>query len=119
MDQVVIIFLLLISSSIIEANPNMPRFVNIGLFSLLFIYDPLTTSLFGGTIGHYMVGIRVKRQENDTRNILFPMAVLRMIVKYVLGIFSFISMSMGGRSLAIHDYVSGSVVVYKKKDDNE
>ena len=117
MDQVALVFLLLIASSIIEANPDMPRFISIGLFVLIAVYEPFMTSFLGGTIGHFMVGIRVKRQTNDSRNISLPMAIIRVIVKYVLGAFSFISMSMGNKDLAIHDYVSGSVVVYKKEKE--
>ncbi|MDH4473642.1 MAG: RDD family protein [Fluviicola sp.] len=117
MDQVTVVFLLLITSSIVEANPTMPRYVNIGLFVLIFVYEPFMTSFLGGTIGHFMVGIRVKRQSNDSRNIPLPMAVIRVIVKYIFGVFSFISMSMGNKDLAIHDYVSGSVVVYKKEKE--
>jgi len=80
---------------------------------IAFIYDPLFTSLFGGTLGHFAVGIRVKRANNENKNILFPLALVRYLFKVYLGWISLITVYFNKRSKAIHDMVVGSVVIYK------
>jgi len=85
------------------------------LVFIFFLYDPLFTSIFGGTMGHLMVGIRVKRESNETKNILFPLAILRFIVKVSLGWISLFTVSGNAKRKAIHDYLVGSVVVYGKR----
>ena len=93
---------------------------NARMITVLFIvvlYDPLFTSLFGGTVGHMMNGIRVKRQQNEEKNILFPLALIRFGVKFLLGWISLLTVTGNKKRKAIHDMLVGSVVVYKKKTE--
>lgn len=113
-DSIVAVVYFLIVSSIIGES-DYPWSVRITLFSLVFLYDPLMTSLLGGTIGHFAVGIRVKKKNNESKNINIVAAAIRFVLKYVLGWLSFISMSFNEESRAIHDLVTGSVVIYKPK----
>lgn len=78
------------------------------------LYDPITTSMFGATLGHSSVGIMVKRFSDETRNIPFPMALLRFITKVVLGWVSLLSVSLSDNKRAVHDFVAGSVVMYQQ-----
>jgi len=91
----------------VSDNARMMAFVFVFL-----LYDPLFTSIFGGTIGHMLLGIRVKRESDENKNILFPLAILRFIVKASLGIISLITVTGNKKGKAIHDYLVGSVVVY-------
>ena len=101
--------------SLFESVPDNVRMVS--FIFIFFLYDPLFTSLFGGTIGHMINGIRVKRESDEMKNILFPLAVFRFIVKAALGWLSFLTMNGNKKRQAIHDLAVGSVVVYAEADE--
>lgn len=110
---VIIIFMIIVtySFSIFENVPDNARII--AFIFIFFLYDPIFTSLFGGTIGHMMFGIRVKRDKNRKKNILFPLAIIRFLVKASLGWISLLTVSGNKKRKAIHDSLVGSVVVYK------
>lgn len=121
-DAVVIILFMLAATYVFSLFENVPDNAKIIAFVFIFIlYDPIFTSSFGGTLGHMMVGIRVKRENNEKKNILFPLAIVRFIVKAFLGWISLLTVTGNVKSRAIHDYLVGSVVVYAnpKIDTNE
>lgn len=109
---VMILFIILITYffSLFNSVPDKARMI---AFVFVFVlYDPLFTSIFGGTIGHMLLGLRVKRESDEMKNILFPLAILRFIVKALLGIISLITVSGNKKGKAIHDYLVGSIVIY-------
>ena len=118
-DSLVIIVFMFVASYVFSLFESVPDYARIIAFVFIFLlYDPLFTSTFGGTIGHMMLGIRVKRESNEQKNILFPLAILRYIVKAFLGVISLLTVSSNEKNKAIHDYLVGSVVVYvKSKED--
>ena len=112
-DGIVILILIFAFTYIFSLFENVPDYLKIIAFVFIFIlYDPLFTSTFGGTIGHMMIGIRVKREANEISNILFLSAILRFIVKVFLGWISLLTVTSNEKRKAIHDYLVGSVVVY-------
>lgn len=114
-DSVILLLLILGAVDLFDSFNNVPDFVRIAAFVFIFLlYDPLFTSIFGGTIGHFLFGIRVKRANNPEKNILFPLAVIRYIIKALLGWLSLITVSGNKKAKAIHDIVVQSVVIYKK-----
>jgi len=114
-DGIVMIVFLFAFSYVFSLFENVSDLVRIVAFVFIFfLYDPLFTSIFGGTIGHMMIGIRVKREKNEQKNILFPLAILRFIVKAFLGIISLLTVLNNEKRKAIHDYLIGSIVVYAK-----
>jgi uncharacterized RDD family membrane protein YckC len=115
-DSFVIIAFMLILTIIFSKFQNVPDSLRIAGFIFIFIlYDPLFTSLFGGTIGHMIMKIQVKRISNPEKNILLPMAIIRFIVKLLLGWISFLTVLSNDRHLAIHDMIAGSIVLHKTK----
>jgi len=117
-DSIVVIGLMFAASYIFSRFESVPDNARIIAVVFIFIlYDPLFTSIFGGTIGHMIIGIRVKRESNETKNILFPLAILRYIVKAGLGWVSLIAVSFNPKKKAIHDYLVGSIVVYAKSKE--
>ncbi|MCB9336155.1 MAG: RDD family protein [Flavobacteriales bacterium] len=78
------------------------------------IYDPLFTSLFGGTIGHMANGLTVRRVKNETKKIALPLAFVRFIIKALLGWISLLTMSSNKKNQALHDLAIDSVVIYKE-----
>jgi uncharacterized RDD family membrane protein YckC len=118
-DGLVIVVFMLIASYIFSLFESVPDYARIIAFVFIFLlYDPLFTSIFGGTIGHMMLGLRVKRQSDEQKNIIFPLAILRYIVKASLGWISLLTVSGNDRRKAIHDYLTGSVVVYAKSKED-
>jgi uncharacterized RDD family membrane protein YckC len=76
----------------------------------LFFYDPLFVTILGGTIGHHMLGLRVRREKEDIKlNIV--QSSLRFIIKSVLGIISVIMILMTKKHQAIHDKFTQSIVI--------
>jgi uncharacterized RDD family membrane protein YckC len=119
-DGAVIIILMFAAANVFSLFESVPDNARIGAFVFIFLlYDPLFTSIFGGTIGHMLLGLRVKRESDENRNILFPLAIVRYIVKASLGLVSLLTVSGNVKRKAIHDYLVGSVVVYAKKKEQE
>jgi uncharacterized RDD family membrane protein YckC len=102
--------------SLFESVPDNARVI--AFVFIFFLYDPIFTSVFGGTFGHMFIGIRVKRESNEQKNILFPMAIFRYIVKSFLGWISLLTITGNKKGKAIHDFLVGSVVVYAKSKDD-
>jgi uncharacterized RDD family membrane protein YckC len=118
-DSVVILLFIIIATYTFSFFDNVPDNVKIAAFVFIILYDPIFTSIFGGTIGHMLIGIRVKRESDETRNILFPLAILRFIVKAFLGWISLLTVSGNKKGKAIHDYLVGSVVIYAGQTENK
>lgn len=119
-DSVVMVLFIIVITYTFSFFDNVPDKAKIAAFVFVFIlYDPIFTSSFGGTIGHMLIGIRVKRESDMTRNILFPLAILRFIVKASLGLISLLTVSGNNKGKAIHDYLVGSVVIYASQTENK
>ncbi len=114
-DSIMLVVFMLGVSYLFEVLGNVPDWARVMAFVFIFIlYDPLLTSTLGGTIGHMLFGIRVKREKNQQKNILFPLAVIRFVVKALLGWISLLTVSGNKKGKAIHDLIIGSVVIYSK-----
>ncbi len=119
-DSVVLVILMLMITYVFSAFENVPDNARMFAFIFIFIlYDPLFTSIFGGTLGHMAFGIRVKSENDITKNIYFPFAIIRFAAKALLGCISLISVQGNSKKKAIHDIISGSVVVFEKKTDKK
>ena len=80
-DSLVIVVLLVIITYIFSYFENVPDAARIIAFILIFLlYDPIFTSFFGGTIGHMIIGIRVKQESNQEKNIGFPFATFIAVI---------------------------------------
>lgn len=116
-DGIILLIFMFVTSSVFSGFESVPDFARVFAFVFIFLlYDPLLTSFWGGTIGHRLIGIRVRKERDEQRNISFPLAVLRYIVKATLGWISLLTISGNKKGKAIHDYVAGSVVVYAKPE---
>ena len=115
-DWIVLLILMFGISFAFNKIENVESNMRIAAFIFVFVlYDPLFTSLFGGTIGHKMNGLCVKRASNHEKNILFPIAVLRFLGKSALGTISLLTAPGNQEGRAIHDLIAGSIVLYEHK----
>lgn len=61
-DGIVMVIFIIIATYLLSLFQEVPDSIRIIVFVFIFfIYDPLFTAFIGGTIGHYLVGIRVKK----------------------------------------------------------
>ncbi len=111
-DSLVIMGLGLLAGFIFSGLENAPDSARlIAFLFVFFLYDPIFTSLFGGTLGHLMIGLRVRRGSDEEKRILFPLALVRFIVKAFLGWISLLTVSGSKQNKAIHDSIINSVVI--------
>ena len=116
-DLIVMLLIFTLAAYIIDFAGGAPGWLRGSvLFTMVFLYDPLTLSLYGGTLGHYLMGIRVKREDDLSKNIMLPLAFLRLFFKSLLGWISFLTVTGNKRRRAIHDLISGSVVIKKQEE---
>ena len=119
-DGIVIVVFMFVASYVFSQFESVPDNARIISFVFIFLlYDPIFTSLFGGTIGHMIIGLRVRRESDEQKNILFPLAIPRYIVKVLLGWLSLLTVSGNEKRKAIHDFLIGSVVVYAKSKEDK
>lgn len=73
------------------------------------LYEPLLTA-YACTPGQALMRIRV-RTLDGSRRIRLDQAFARLIVKYLLGMISFLTVPARADRRAIHDLSSGSIVI--------
>jgi uncharacterized RDD family membrane protein YckC len=81
----------------------------------LLLYEPLLTR-YACTLGQALMSIRV-RTANGLARIDLDQAFGRMIVKYFLGIISFLTVPARKDRRAIHDLSSGTIVIEARNSD--
>ncbi len=113
-DTVLIIGMMYLVSLLFQGSDgeNTPLRI-IAFVSIWLIYDPLMTSIFGGTLGHQLIGLRVKQEKDESKNLKFHQAFIRYILKTLLGWISLITVSTKSNKQAIHDLAVSSVVIKK------
>jgi uncharacterized RDD family membrane protein YckC len=110
-DTLLIVFLIFLFSNILEKFENVPDGIRIAMFAGLFLaYEPILMTL-GCTLGNYVKGIRVKQNSDTTKRITIFQAIIRYPVKVLLGWISFLTIHSNPKRRAIHDLVSGSVMI--------
>ncbi len=109
-DAIVILVAMVAFAQFSNQFENFPTFLRIGLLASLLLYEPICIS-FGCTLGNYLLGLRVRRNDNETSKINFLQAVLRYITKLALGWISFLTIHSNPKRRAIHDMVANSVMI--------
>ena len=110
-DFVLILIIFASSSLIIGLIGDTATGVKVGiLIFCVIIYEPLLVAFSGGTLGHKAVGIQVKSYAQPDHNIPVFSAIIRIVVKGLLGWTSFLAVSFNSEKRAIHDMASGSIV---------
>ncbi|MGE3800656.1 MAG: RDD family protein [Candidatus Kapaibacterium sp.] len=119
LDGFIILIGLVVAGVIFGQFPNAPGYVRGAVFVLVFLlYEPILVST-GGTVGHRVFGIRVKSYADYSRNVMIPFAIIRSVVKWILSWLSFFTMLSNPEKRAIHDLLSGSIVLYREDAEGE
>lgn len=100
---------LLFISTLMENVPGSGALSVIGLFALLVLYEPIMVARFGATIGHQRANLRVvSDRTGGPPN--FLVALVRFILKAILGFVSFATMLFTQRHQAFHDFITRTTV---------
>lgn len=114
-DSILIISLMIVTGDLLQWIPNPSPTLKAALFLLYFVlYEPLLVSMRGGTIGHALAGISIRRLHYTTEKINFFTALWRFAIKIILGWISVITYFTNKEGRMIHDKLSGAIVVYAK-----
>lgn len=109
-DSVLIVACMIIFSDVLSGFKNVPDWLRATLLISLFLYEPIATT-FGGTIGNNIKGIRVRKDSDDTKRINILQAIIRYFFKLLFGWLSFVTIFSNSKKRAIHDILSGTVMV--------
>jgi uncharacterized RDD family membrane protein YckC len=104
----VVIFGALMIASTMRSD-DVSRMLGIIVVTVLVLYEPVLVSWTGGTIGHHLTNLRVV-DEVRGGNVSFLKAAARVVLKGLLGWYSFIVMAATRRNQAIHDLLTRSTV---------
>lgn len=114
-DSIILIALMFAVTEIFALFEVVPNFFRIMAFIFIFVlYDPILTVKYGATVGHSFSNIVVKNEKDHTKNITFPKALIRFLVKFSLGWISLVTVTGNEKRKAIHDFAAGSIVIEAK-----
>jgi uncharacterized RDD family membrane protein YckC len=108
----IILALLLVAAlfaAVTADSNNVARILGIAFISIWILYEPILVSTTGSTIGHYLTNLRVV-DDRTQGNVGFLKATARLLIKTVLGVYSFITMAVTSRHQAVHDLLTRSTV---------
>lgn len=110
-DGLLILGLMFAMAAVLGDNESVPGAVKgLVVFGFWVLYEPLCVA-YGCTLGNYVMGIRVRKATNESQNISLIQSFVRVIVKFLLGWVSFLSIHFNDHKRAMHDLASGSVMV--------
>jgi uncharacterized RDD family membrane protein YckC len=98
---------LLLAASV--GDDNFSRALGVLVVVALLLYEPVLVPRIGGTLGHYFNNLRVV-DEGHGGNISFAKACARVVIKGLLGLYSFVILAATRRNQAVHDLLTGSTV---------
>ncbi len=81
-------------------------------FAPAVLLEPFMVSFTGASFGHHIIGLKV-RHINTNKNINIIYALIRFILKMLLGLPSTIFILTTKKHQALHDVIARSIVVYK------
>ena len=111
-DGIVLMALMYCTSELLNSIENVNPSVRMYLFILYFVlYEPLLVSIFGNTLGHYYSDIQVRQDNDHNKKISFFSALIRFIIKSLLGWLSLLTITGSEKHQAIHDSLVKSVVI--------
>lgn len=109
-DTLLLITCMYLFTDLLTNFSNVPNWVKIILFTSLLMYEPICTA-FGATIGNHKNKIRVRKISDTSKRLNIFQSTIRYFFKLILGWISFIGILMNSKNRAIHDLLSGSVMI--------
>lgn len=111
-DTLFIIILMFIFTFILDKIQDPTDWIKIVFFiGIWFVYEPISMTIFGSTIGNLIMNIRVRQYKDTTKKINIFQTYIRYVFKVMLGWLSFLTINSNPKRRAIHDLTSGSVMI--------
>lgn len=111
-DLIIILIVFTATTLLIDSIGDIPNFAKgFILIFMFYLYDPILISFTGGTLGHKVMKLKVRRYGEPDKKISLGNAFLRFFTKGILGWVSFLTVTANKRKRAIHDWVSRSIVM--------
>jgi hypothetical protein len=98
-----------VSVAISVESDNFSRALGVLVIAALLLYEPVLVSFTGGTLGHHFTNLRVV-DDRSGGNVSFLKACARVVLKGVLGWYSFVILAATRRNQAVHDLLTRSTV---------
>lgn len=116
-DTMVIIVLMMIAATILNALNIESGLVRGMAFALVWLYEPIMIAL-DRTIGQRIMGLRVRNytkyiDEDTPKNINIVYLLIRYLAKILLGWVSLLTIHSNTYGQAIHDKVGNSVMTFE------
>lgn len=110
-DSIIVILLCVSALSLAVAlqSDTLSRVIGFLIVAVVLLYEPVLVSSTGSTLGHYLTNLRVV-DDRSGRNISFFKACERLVIKSLLGWYSFVILAATRRNQAIHDLLTRSTV---------
>ena len=99
-----------VTAAVMLGTPMATRAIVVSMIATILLYEPVCIAVAGGTIGHLSLNLRIVRAK-DLGRVSFGRALLRTVVKAMVGIWVFMAIYFTRRSQGLHDLVAGTVVV--------
>jgi uncharacterized RDD family membrane protein YckC len=90
-------------------SDHFSRALGFLVIATLLLYEPVLVSFTGGTPGHHLTNLRVV-DDRSGGNVSFLKACARLVLKAVLGWYSFVILAATRRNQAVHDLLTRSTV---------
>lgn len=114
-DMLIVLAIFTLTTLVINVLGEVPDMARgLILVFMFYLYDPLLTSLTGATLGHRFMNLTVRKYAHPERRISFGQAFVRFLTKGLLGWLSFLTVTGNSCKRAIHDLVSGTIVLVDK-----
>jgi uncharacterized RDD family membrane protein YckC len=107
--QVTGIVVIVIVGGFLPNNDVVGRALMLAFVAVLVLYEPLLVWRYGSTVGHRLANLRVVADATGG-NPGFLRALARFLIKGVLGLFSFLTMTLTRRHQAVHDTLTHTTV---------
>jgi len=113
-DVLIIVLISIALSSLFEIIGQIPGFVKGIIFVVIvLLYEPILITS-GSTVGQLFMNLRVRDFKHPDQKLTFHLAILRTLIKILLGWLSFVTVTFNVNRRAIHDFASGSVMLSKR-----
>jgi uncharacterized RDD family membrane protein YckC len=110
-DTMILVVVLVLTLFLATASEGLgaSRLIGFTGAAIILLYEPVLVAWRGATLGHSLRNLRVV-DDRTQGNISFLKAIVRYVIKLVLGLLSFLTMGTTQRHQAIHDLLTGSTV---------
>jgi len=109
-DQILILVLMLVIAAALDVF-HPPDWLRVALFFGIWgVYEPVCMTR-GCTLGNYVIGLRARQFQDDTKKVSIIQAYVRYIVKVLLGWLSFLTINTNKQRRAIHDIAASTVMI--------